>query len=60
VLTAAMLSYRKDKYGGKTELEVLTVLYSRFDIGGKIPMLYDNIVHSAIVFSDNTANLLEF
>jgi hypothetical protein len=27
---------------------------------GKIPMLYDNLVDSAIVFSGNTANILEF
>ena len=55
VVTMATLSYGKDKYGGKTELEVLTVLQSSFDeeidIGGKIPMLYDNLVDSAIVIS---------
>ncbi len=34
VVTAAMLSYRKDKYGGKTELEVLTVLYTHVLILG--------------------------
>ena len=52
---ATLSLYGKDKYGGKTELEVLTVLQSSFDeeidIGGKIPMLYDNLVDSAIVFS---------
>jgi hypothetical protein len=29
------------------------------DIWGKIPMLYDNVVDSAISFSGITANLLE-
>ena len=52
-------AYCKEKYSVKAELAVLTVLQSSFneeiDIGSKIPMLYDNLVDSAIVFSGNTA-----
>ena len=62
VVTMETLSY-DDKYGGKTELEVLTVLQPSFDeeidIESKIPKLYDSLVDSSIVFSGITGNLLE-